>query len=109
MAEPFEVTDANFQKQVLQSQTPVLVDFWAEWCVPCKAIASDVHTIAQEYAGKLKVGKLDVDANSDTPAQLGVLGIPTLILFKNGQAVERITGRISKDKLVAKIKPHLNG
>jgi thioredoxin 1 len=108
MVEPFEVTDANFQKQVLQSQTPVLVDFWAEWCGPCKAIAPDVHAIAQEYASQLRVGKLDVDNNSNTPAQLGILGIPTLILFKNGQAVERITGRISKDRLVAKLKPHLD-
>jgi thioredoxin 1 len=108
MAEPFEVTDTTFTRDVLQSHVPVLVDFWAEWCVPCKAIAPDVHAIAQEYEGKLAVGKLNVDANSNTPAQLGVLGIPTLILFKDGQVVERITGRITKDKLVAKIKPHLN-
>ena len=92
MAEPFEVTDANFQKEVVQSQTPVLVDFWAEWCVPCKAIAPAVHAIAQEYASLLRVGKLNADDNSNTPARLGVLGLPTLILFKDGQEVERITG-----------------
>jgi thioredoxin 1 len=107
MAEPFEVTDANFQTDVLQSSQPVLVDFWAEWCAPCKAIAPAVHAVAQEFEGKLKVGKLDVDNNSNTPMQLGVLGIPSLILFKNGQEVERITGLTSKEKLVAKIKPHL--
>jgi thioredoxin 1 len=107
MAEPFTVTDANFKVQVLQSKTPVLVDFWAEWCGPCKAIAPDVHALAGEYAGKLRVGKFDVDANPDLPGRLGILGIPTLILFKNGEAVERIAGRVSKDKIIAKIKPHL--
>jgi thioredoxin len=108
MAEPFSVTDATFEADVLKSSIPVLVDFWAEWCAPCKAIAPAVHEIAQEYDGKLTVGKLDVDSNADTPARLGILGIPTLILFKDGQAVERITGFITKDKLVAKIKPHLH-
>ena len=108
MAEPFTVTDANFQREVLQSKLPVLVDFWAEWCGPCKAIEPDVHALAQQYDGKLRVGKLDVDADPNTPAQLGILGIPTLILFKNGKAEERITGRVSKDKLIAKIKPHLD-
>ena len=107
MAEPFKVTDANFQTDVLQSDEPVLVDFWAEWCAPCKAIAPAVHAVAKEFEGRLKVGQLDVDANLNTPMQLGVLGIPSLILFKNGQEVERITGLTSKEKLVAKIKPHL--
>ncbi len=107
MAEPFEVTDATFQAEVLQSNLPVLVDFWAEWCVPCKAIGPIVHDIAQQYDGKLKVGKLDAEANTDTIMRYQVLGLPTLILFKNGTAVERITGRISKDKLIAKLKPHL--
>ena len=107
MAEPFKVTDANFQTDVLQSDEPVLVDFWAEWCAPCKAIAPAVHAVAKEFEGRLNVGQLDVDANLNTPMQLGVLGIPSLILFKNGQEVERITGLTSKEKLVAKIKPHL--
>ncbi len=107
MAEPFEVTDATFQAEVLQSNLPVLVDFWAEWCVPCKAIDPIVHDIAQQYDGKLKVGKLDAEANTDTIMRYQVLGLPTLILFKNGTTVERITGRISKDKLIAKLKPHL--
>jgi len=107
MAEPFEVTDATFQADVLQSSLPVLIDFWAEWCVPCKAIAPIVRDIAQQYDGKLKVGKLDAEANTNTTMRFQVMSLPTLILFKNGTAVERITGRTSKDKLIAKLKPHL--
>ena len=107
MAEPFEVTDATFQADVLQSSLPVLIDFWAEWCVPCKAIAPIVRDIAQQYDGKLKVGKLDAEANTNTTMRFQVMSLPTLILFKNGTAVERIAGRTSKDKLIAKLKPHL--
>ena len=107
MAEPLKVTDATFETEVIKSSTPVLVDFWAEWCGPCKALAPTVQQVAKLYEGKLKVGKLDVDANMNTTMQFQVMGIPTLILFKDGQAVERITGLIPKDKLLAKLKPHL--
>jgi len=107
MTELFEVSDATFQTDVLQSTTPVLVDFWAEWCTPCKALAPAVREIAKEYDSKLKVAKLDVDANVNTTMQFQVMGIPTLILFKDGKAVERTTGLISKEKLIAKLKPHL--
>ena len=107
MAEPFEVTDATFEAEVIKSDTPVLVDFWAEWCGPCKALAPTVHAVAKLYEGKLKVCELDVDANVNTTMQFQVMGLPTLILFKDGKAVERITGLIPKDKLIAKLKPHL--
>ena len=107
MAKPFIVTDATFETEVLKSSTPVLVDFWAEWCGPCKALEPTVHAVAKLYEGKLKVGQLDVDANVNTTMQFQVMGIPTLILFQDGQVVERITGLIPKDKLLAKLKPHL--
>jgi thioredoxin 1 len=107
MAELFNVTDATFETEVLKSSTPVLVDFSAEWCGPCKALAPTVHAVAKLYEGKLKVGQLDVDANVNTTMQFQVMGIPTLILFKDGKAVERITGLIPKDKLLTKLKPHL--
>ena len=108
MAKPFEVTDATFQSDVLKSNLPVLVDFWAEWCVACKALAPLVDELAKEYESKLRVGKMDVDSNGNTPSQLGILGLPALVLFKDGKEVERITGKISKNKLFAKIKPHLS-
>ena len=107
MAEPFKVTDETFDAEVLRSSTPVLVDFTAEWCGPCKALAPTVHAVAKLYEGKLKVGQLDVDANVNTTMQFQVMGIPTLILFQDGQVVERITGLIPKDKLIAKLKSHL--
>jgi len=94
-------TDANFDQEVLQSDIPVLVDFWATWCAPCKAIAPLVDTVADEYAGKVKVGKVNVDENQATPGKFGVRGIPTLILFKGGVIVDQIVGAVPKSQLDA--------
>ena len=95
------VTDASFEDEVLNSDVPVLVDFWAAWCGPCKMIAPILDDVAGEYSGKVKVCKVDVDANGDTPAKFGVRGIPTLILFKNGNAEATKVGALSKTQLTA--------
>jgi thioredoxin 1 len=98
-------TDANFDRDVLQSDIPVLVDFWATWCAPCKAIAPLVDAVADEYAGKIKVGKVNVDENQATPAKYSVRGIPTIILFKGGVVVDQVVGAVPKsqmDALIAK-------
>jgi thioredoxin 1 len=106
MAEPFEVTDASFESDVLDSEEAVLVDFWAEWCAPCKMIGPIVHELAEEYEGSLKVAKLDADVNPNTMMAYGVMGIPTLILFKGGEIVERITGFMPKERLLERLEPH---
>ena len=105
---PIEVTDANFQKEVLESQTPVLVDFWAEWCGPCKMIAPVVEQLAKDFDGKLKVGKVDVDSNQQTSMAFGIRSIPTLLIFKNGKVVEQIVGAVPKQALADKVTKHLN-
>jgi len=91
-------TDDSFAAAVLNSDVPVLVDFWAEWCPPCKAMSPTVDEVATEYAGKVKIGKLDVDSNELTASRYGVRSIPTLLLFKTGQVVEQRVGRIGKDE-----------
>ena len=107
MAKPVEVTDASFQADVLDSDKPVLVDFWADWCGPCRMIAPSVKEMAEEYEDVLKVAKVDVDENPAVPGRYGIIGIPTLMLFKDGKVVERITGALPKDRIVAQVLPHL--
>ena len=101
------VTDANFEAEVLQSATPVLVDYWAEWCGPCKTIAPILDDVSKEYAGKLKVAKRNIDDNQETPAKFGIRGIPTLMLFKNGNVEATKVGALSKSQLTAFIDSNL--
>ncbi|MGA9040047.1 MAG: thioredoxin [Terriglobales bacterium] len=102
-----EVNDANFDQDVLKSDTPVLVDFWATWCGPCRAIAPIVEELAKEYQGKVKIGKMDVDSNSATPMRYGVRGIPTLLVFKGGQVKEQIVGYVPKETIQKALDKHL--
>ena len=95
------VTDDTFEAEVLQSQHPVLVDYWAEWCGPCKAIAPTLEEVAKEYSGKLKVAKVNVDENQEIPRKYGIRGIPTLMLFKNGNIEATKVGALSKSQLTA--------
>ncbi|MFT5063917.1 MAG: thioredoxin 1 [Gammaproteobacteria bacterium] len=107
MSNIISVTDATFDTEVLQSDQPVLVDFWAEWCGPCKMIAPILEEISGEYGDKLKIVKIDCDANPDTPANMGVRGIPTLTLFNAGDKVAQQTGALSKSQLSAFIDSNL--
>lgn len=104
---PIEVTDANFETEVIKSDKPVLIDFWAVWCGPCKMIAPTVEEIAKEYDGKLKVCKLDVDSNPQTAMKYGIRSIPTLLIVKGGQVVEQMVGAVPKRQMVDKVTPHL--
>jgi len=108
MMKPRTITDAGFEQEVLNADQPVLVDFWADWCGPCKMIAPVVEELAGEYDGKLKVTKMDVDANPRTAAEYGIRSIPTLLIFKGGRVVEQIIGAVPKRHLVEKVTPHLN-
>ena len=107
MSEPVHITDDTFEAEVVQSAMPAIVDFWAAWCAPCHMIAPILEEIAEEYDGQLKVAKLDVDQNPQVATQFGVMSIPTMILFKDGEAVERLIGYMPKERLLGKITPHL--
>lgn len=103
----FATTDANFETDVLKSDVPVLVDFWAEWCGPCKALAPKLDEIADQYQGKMKVMKVNIDDNPQSPAKYGIRGVPTLLIFKNGKEVDQIVGNHPKDNILAVIQRHL--
>jgi thioredoxin 1 len=102
-----EFTDDNFESEVLKSDVPTLVDFWAVWCGPCRQIAPTVDALAEEYKGKLKVGKMDVDNHQIVPQQYGVRSIPTLLVFKGGKVVGQVVGAVPRAKLEAEIQKHL--
>lgn len=106
MSKPIEVTDANFDATLKENQF-VLVDFWAEWCGPCRMVAPVMEDLAKEYEGRLKVAKLDVDSNPQTAMKFRVMSIPTIILFKNGQPVEVMVGAAPKNSFVARLNKHL--
>lgn len=107
MTEPIHVNADTFEAEVIQADVPVLTDFWAAWCAPCLMIAPILEEIAKEYEGKLKVAKLDVDKSPELATRYGVQSIPNLIVFKDGEAVERLIGYMPKQKLLERISPHL--
>jgi thioredoxin 1 len=107
MSDVAEVTSQNFDEVVLKSELPVLVDFWAPWCGPCRAIAPQVDALAQELGDKLKVVKLNTDEAQEIATRYGVMSIPTLIVFKGGQVVEQMVGAMQKQQIASKVQPHL--
>ena len=106
ISEPVDITDKNFDSFITANRLAV-VDFWADWCAPCRAIAPIVKELAREYAGKVVFGKLNVDENPETPTRFGIMGIPTLMIFKNGRPVDTIVGAVPKRVLVSRISSHL--
>ena len=108
MSDPVVITDDNFQEEVLDSDIPVMVDFWADWCQPCKMIAPVVQQIADEYEGRIKIGKLDVDENARTSTALGIRGIPALLIFREGKPVDQIIGAVPKSIIQKKLDETLS-
>jgi len=102
-----EITDANFEQEVLNSSTPVLIDFWAVWCGPCRMIAPIVEELTAEYDGKVKIGKMNVDENRDTPMKYGIRSIPTLLVFNNGEVVDKLVGAVPKNAITDKLEAQL--
>jgi len=107
MAEPLELTDDNFEEEVEKSDLPVLVDFWAEWCGPCRMITPVVKEMADEYEGKAKIGKVNVDENPNISMKFGVRSIPTLLIFKNGEVADQVVGAVPKSQLTNKLDAQL--
>ncbi len=107
MGHPTAITDDQFESEVINSGTPVLVDFWAEWCGPCKAVAPTLEELAEDYDGRLKIVKVDIDENREAATRFGIRSIPSLLLFKDGAEVDRILGALPKQQLAEKIDNHL--
>jgi thioredoxin 1 len=105
--EPLQVSDATFEEEILKSDIPAMVDFWAAWCGPCRAIAPVVEELARDYQGKVKVAKMNVDENAKTPAKYGIRAIPTLIIFKGGQVLQQVTGAVSRSLIESALKKAL--
>jgi thioredoxin 1 len=104
MADPIDISDDTFQSEVIESDVPVLVDFWADWCGPCKMVAPVVKDLAGEFDGKVKIAKMDVDTNPQTPMQYGVRSIPTLLIFKGGAPVDQVVGAVPKSVLKGRLE-----
>ena len=103
MSYPITVTDQNFEEEVINSEVPVLIDFWATWCAPCRMIAPIVEELAKEYDGKVKITKMDVDSNQQTAAKYGIMSIPTLLVMKKGEIVDKVIGAVPKSQITAKL------
>ncbi|MEY3311661.1 MAG: hypothetical protein RL348_994 [Bacteroidota bacterium] len=108
MSHPLHITDENFETEVLKSDKPVLVDFWATWCGPCRMIAPIIEDLAGEYEGKVVIGKMDVDSNQMAPQKYGIRSIPTILIFKGGEMVDTIIGAVSKQYIAERLEAHSN-